>query len=949
MNKRKITLSFAVPAKSGSSNIDRIKYYDWGEFVAYYSDLKNWCACNSSNDKLSKMELIVGGLCEGKRSNNNTSYRSVLILDIDNDLNTVHDDYISIEYVKNKLSDYEYFMYTTFSHTKECERLRVVIPLSDDVLSSDWQKYRKSLIEHFPYTDKSCFLLSQGQGVPTYQVKNKGDAYFYHNQGKYFDLVNEVVLIKPKSIYENFAYKIHNYESDYIAKVVKGVVDHNAGSMRRNDAFMFTCFMYANNITDYNAVRIVSLPDTKTTPEMHYRNAVSDHHKYMGYGWTPERMQKHLPNGYLSSIRKDSQPVQKVAEPYDFMPSYNRFVEAKKEAESNGWEYYELNDEQRFSEIAPRIQWEDGINLLISDCATGKTYYWVDIANSVMVVPYTTITAQNVREGQKENNIFGGVATYNQVKKLLDDKDNHAKYKEMTLVVDEGHVMYADAGYRANEIRDVRRAMKLFKSVVIMSGTIRPEHFSDLDIKKVVRVTKHYSFEKLIRTYRVRDTVAYSIGKIRDTTNKALVLVNNKDDINDIIAAIPNKKFININRDTKRSSEVKEVISDKLCADYDVIIGTQSIVEGVSFEDELEEVDVIIIDTPESPFSTERIEQVSNRWRRACKINVYHYIIKSKNVENEFPTYMETDCYICIANENMRIVNLKFSRCKTKKEKDSFINTYKHTEKKEFITFDYYSGEYVVDYIMIDKYMSDVRASNDKLNVLQYMSELQKYGFRFINDELMFKIDLNDVRSENKDTKKSEWIDVVNEVKDAYDFKLGVFTGSVSTQPGIELQNDIRNAIEYGLCNESIPKLFHELESSSNSKNLMKKIKADSLDNSNGNSVVEFIVRTLPKFKKSFNHSKKQFDGLDSEGKKLLAQEVINYVNSERFDSKEQIALTDFGKLVDRNGILRDNDKAAHALLSMYVKLENHRLKEKGKDIRISTIVAMNRTGFSFK
>lgn len=949
MDRRKITLSFAVPAKSGSSNIDRIKYYDWGGFVEYYSDLKNWCACNSSNDKLSKMELIVGGLCEGKRSNNNTSYRSVLILDIDNDLNTVLDDYISIEFVEKKLSAYEYFLYTTFSHTKGCERFRVVIPLSEDISSSDWQQYRKSLIEHFPYADKSCFVLSQGQGVPTYQVKNKGDAYFYHNQGKYFDLMNEVVLIKPKAIYENFEYKIYNYENDYIAKVVKGVVDYNAGSMRRTDAFIFTCFMCANSIIDYNAVRSVSLPDTKTTPEMHYGNAVSGHIKYMWCGWTPERMQKYLPNGYLASIWKASQPVQKAVEPYDFMPSYNRFDEAKKEAQSNGWEYYELNDEQRFSEIAPRIQWEDGINLLISDCATGKTYYWVDIPNSVMVVPYITITSQNVREGQTENDIFGGIGTYNQVKKLLDDKDNYAKYKEMTLVVDEGHVMYADAGYRSNEIRDVRKAMTLFKSVVIMSGTIRPEHFSDLDIKKVVRVTKHYSFEKLIRSYRVRDTVVYSIGKIRDTTNKALVLVNNKDDINNIITAIPDKKFININRDTKKSSEVREVISDKLCADYDVIIGTQSIVEGVSFEDELEEADVIIIDTPKSSFSTERIEQVSNRWRRAGKINVYHYIIKSKNVENEFPTYMETDGYIRIANENMRIANIKFLRCKTKKDKDSFINTYKHMEKKEFITFDYYSGEYVADYIMIDKHMSDVRASNDKLNVLQYMSELQKYGFRFINDEYMFKIDLDDVRNISKDTNKLKWIDVVNEVKDTYDFNLDMFTGSVNTEQGIELQNDIRNAIEYGLCNASIPMLFRELEKSKNSKNIMKKIKEDSLDYANGNSVIDFIGSVLPKLQKVYGCSKKQLTGLDSEGKRLLAQEIIDYVSSERFDSQEQIALTEFGKFVDGNGVLLDNDKAAHALLSMYVKLENHRLKEKGKDIRISTIAAMNRTGYSFK
>lgn len=895
------------------------------------------------------MQLIIGGKCEKYRSNANTSYRSVLILDIDNDLDKGSDTYVSIKSLKKILFKYEYFMYTTFSHTKERERFRVVIPLSEDIESSVWQEYRKSLIEHFPYADSSCFNLSQGQGVPTYQVKNRDDVYVYHNQGKYFDLINEVELIKPKAIYENVQYKLHNYDDEYIAKVVQGIIEKNIGKMERTDAFIFTCFLYNNGIIDHDAVRAVSLANTKTTPEMHYKNAISGHIKYMGYGWTPERMKKYLPDGYLASIWKAPEAIQRVIEPYDFIPGYNRFTEAKKEAESNEWEYYELTEDMHFSDIASIIKWAIGVNVLISDCATGKTRYWVDVADSIMVVPYKTIAAQNVRKGQKENDIAGGIATYNQIKKILDDKPNYAKYKKMTLVIDEGHVMYADAAYRANEIRNVQEAMKLFKSVIIMSGTVRPEYFSDLEIKKVVRVTKHYPFEKLIRTYRVRDTVAYSIGKIKDTKNKALVLVNNKDDIERIIESIPDKRFVIITKDTKKSLDVIKVLSDKLCGDYDVIIGTQSVCEGVSFEDILEEVDVIVIDTPLSSFSTERIEQVSNRWRCAGKINVYHYINTPYYEDDELPRYLDSDVYIQHALENVRVANNKLSRYRSQREKNSFVNTYKETESKEYIQYDYDMGQYEVDYIMIDRAMAESRALNDKVNVLQYMSELQRYGFRFVCDEYMFKTDLDDVRSKSKELKKSEWKNVVNKVKEAFDFEQGKFTGNVSTDRELELLDEINNVMSYGLSPESVPELFYELEKSKNSKSIMKKIKSDSLNHKNSNGIINFIEAELPKFKKVYSNSRKEIEGLDSYAKIELAEGIINYMKHDRFDSEDQIVLTDYGHLVDKNGALLNNDKVAHDLLSKFVKLENNRIKINGKDIRITTIVAMNSTGFSFK
>lgn len=51
MSEREITLSFAMPAKSGNSKILSINYFPFIEFVTKYSDLNNWCKCDCESDK----------------------------------------------------------------------------------------------------------------------------------------------------------------------------------------------------------------------------------------------------------------------------------------------------------------------------------------------------------------------------------------------------------------------------------------------------------------------------------------------------------------------------------------------------------------------------------------------------------------------------------------------------------------------------------------------------------------------------------------------------------------------------------------------------------------------------------------------------------------------------------------------------------------------------------
>ncbi|WP_158700443.1 hypothetical protein, partial [Cronobacter malonaticus] len=102
-----------------------------------------------------------------------------------------------------------------------------------------------------------------------------------------------------------------------------------------------------------------------------------------------------------------------------------------------------------------------------------------------------------------------------------------------------------------------------------------------------------------------------------------IILVNNKEDIEDIIKKYSDLKFKEITADTKSDTVIKDMIKRSTVDGSDYIIGTISVVEGLNFTDEFPEVNVFIIHTERTVFSTEQIEQVTNRWRNAEKINTY--------------------------------------------------------------------------------------------------------------------------------------------------------------------------------------------------------------------------------------------------------------------------------------------------------------------------------------
>lgn len=93
------------------------------------------------------------------------------------------DDTMSILDVAEKLDGLEYVLYTTFRHTPEKHKFRVVIPFSRPLLPEDVVYYKDSIVETFPGVDHASFTLSQG----FYFHSGNTDPLAFRNTGQMID------------------------------------------------------------------------------------------------------------------------------------------------------------------------------------------------------------------------------------------------------------------------------------------------------------------------------------------------------------------------------------------------------------------------------------------------------------------------------------------------------------------------------------------------------------------------------------------------------------------------------------------------------------------------------------------------------------------------------------------------------------------------------------------
>lgn len=93
------------------------------------------------------------------------------------------DENKTIEQAIELLDGLEYILYTTFRHTPQQHKFRIVIPFSRPLLAEDIAGRKDAIIETFPDVDNASFTVSQS----FYFHSGHVDCIAYHNQGVMLD------------------------------------------------------------------------------------------------------------------------------------------------------------------------------------------------------------------------------------------------------------------------------------------------------------------------------------------------------------------------------------------------------------------------------------------------------------------------------------------------------------------------------------------------------------------------------------------------------------------------------------------------------------------------------------------------------------------------------------------------------------------------------------------
>ncbi|WP_410705317.1 hypothetical protein [Citrobacter freundii] len=917
---------FTQEIRSTGQRVQNTYSQEWDDFCKVWGNIDNWAELDK-NGKL-QHTMFLGGACYTKRNDANTIFRSMFILDIDNQEG---EELTTMEMVDEFLQGYDYFVYSTYSNTPEYPRFRVMLPLLDDVTAEDWKERQSDMKAFFApiVQDTSCFTLSQGQIMPCYPMDKRECAFTKRNQGVFFSLDTIPKVLKRDLVIDEFkTYNRTAYSDDTVLDYVECVSIALQGSLERSKAFMFACWCVANGINDPLYVeRTLRYDVNKTTYERaiaHMLNASKSFMNYCGNNYHMGFYSKHLPDDFWIKHAPK-------AETFKFDNTFNRFEQAQKEAKEKGWDYFELAVDERYGLIHDNVQYADGVNFVISDCGTGKSYTMMNDPKCIVLSPYTLLAEQTTKHPDYPvNNIFYGSATYDQAETLLKDylsggeKNKEAlnyDYCEMTLVIDECHVLYNSSNFRRPAIRAVYSIMKLFKRVIFMSGTARPEYFSNVKFDKVIRVCKHYPFKKNISIFDHHNVYGLAYSVLQQNTLPGIILVNDKDDIEDIVKKYSDLKFKVITADTKSDSVIKDMIKRSTVDGSDYIIGTISVVEGLNFTDNFPEVNVFIIHTDNTVFSTEQIEQVTNRWRNSDKINTYvfrHGVNLDEQVEIDFSEgSLTTEDFILVATENANIANRKLSKAM---DKVSFKNTYRNTCFSEMIRYDTSFNQYVPDYQLIDYHMYDIRRSNEQLDLQMYMFELECYGFEFCDTSYAFSMDIREEKAASREAKKKAMENAQESIIDKYDTSTGRFDDSVPyTNEEKKLRIAIQELLALGVRDIVNNVVIQELPNTKNPLKFLNNMKFDVHNKLHGNLITAEIQRLWVQVANGRDYI------LNNE-KEVIAESVLRMIRSDRYEDQFHMAGGRYGDFVNDQGQLK-TQKSADTFLKLFVCYESFNTK----------------------
>ncbi|MEB6640874.1 hypothetical protein MXM19_08440 [Aeromonas caviae] len=866
-----------------------------------------------------------------------------IVLDIDNGSTYAE--------VREDLKEFEYVLYSTGgTGLKSGDNFRVVLPLQYPMSASDWKNYNASLTKRFPYSDE-CFKKGiQIQYLPVLNTAYKDKFIVEYHSGRHFDHTNindlpYVENLSLENVVSGILFDDAVFSDSELRELGQAIIDHQFGQLGYEERRLLAQRLKHIGMNDFDAVQVLDRVSQQgfTTPNQTLVSSANPAYAH------PEGLYKHLPKGSRipaleRRIVRSVKPSE-VSESLVHEPVYTGEWTLQQDiyVQDNDGTWQKIAGEY-LSDIADQMVLSDGINLIISDVATGKSHYFANknLKNFLFVAPLTSI----VDSLSDTNSLTDGkVGTWNQIESIIREKDK-SKFSNITLVVDECHGLVCDYGYKGKVINQLISCFQYFKSVILMSGTVEPDYFSSIDFDRVYRVRKESYAKKILKTYVCDHVQPVVVDMLNQSTNKAIVLINDKALCETISKDFCVRNSIVIHSDNKHTKDVQEFFKTGSMGEYQVAIGTNSIVEGVSVTDLEEEFDIFIV----GDCSPDRIEQFCNRPRSVVKAkNVYHFIQRRgleqiDSFDREQVIEDTKDLTVLLGNV--------LDTIKTPELKSSFKKQFSREFSGDFVYFA--DDKFHVSYTSIDYDYGKNRDSYFRNDFSLFTKKMLAYGF-IIHQPIFVtgcvqagrligqvrKVVKEKIEAKRKEELKGLIRDVVagtlkcdETVSDLY----------------ISTYESCLKLVAKGLLVDEIPKAITGFISD---EFFFTKAHSDADHVDTGHTIREMIVAEIAD----------RFE-LTGEEIRSIADKVVLKVLDEYFQGDVDrmcqhrswsglvnICATDntcgTNILIKENlSVVSKSSKAARQILERYILLDKSKSKNK---IRVTPILALSQTGLTFK
>jgi len=346
--------------------------------------------------------------------------------------------------------------------------------------------------------------------------------------------------------------------------------------------------------------------------------------------------------------------------------------------------------------------------LLNADMSMGKNYApkHAKIAHRLLA-PLRSIVGQ---QGSRNCVQTDMVTTYDQSKRLLDMASNHEiDVTDEILIIDEVH-NFLLADYRLEPLHNVLKLMQLpWKQVVCQSATIGSDDFDGIiEFDSRIRIHKTVAPDLMYYRLHIGDphhALQQFIYFWLQHPNKSLILHNNTETL------LGFKQLLNQVPKDDGSHLVVEIVNADLCRtsgsfahrltndgefqmdEVDIVLGTTSLVEGISIQDNIDVANVCVIGKEPVQY----IKQLCGRFRKASTVHCLH--IATNNLDEDVfdidQWIIEQERLSAMAKETATFMTQQY-RAFNSNDHAAFEKCLSMDFKRQGILFDSTSNQYLV-------------------------------------------------------------------------------------------------------------------------------------------------------------------------------------------------------------------------------------------------------------